>query len=221
MIDKALLSKIRKCLALAQSANEHEAAAALAKAHALMEQHGIDDETLALAEVEEASARASRTVRPPRWESILAATVCHALSLAVFLDERGDRRFVGRGARPEIGTYAFAALFRQIKAARSHYIKTQLRRCTPARKRARADAFCEGWAGAVYRTVQQLMAEPPEDEALGRYLTASYPGLTSVSSRAATMRRASNDYWSGREHGSSVNLHVGVGAAEAPLAIAQ
>ena len=41
MIDKALLAKIRKCLALARSANEHEAAAALAKARQLMEEHGV------------------------------------------------------------------------------------------------------------------------------------------------------------------------------------
>lgn len=70
MIDKQLLLKIRKCLSLAKSANEHEAAAALAKARELMEMHGISDDDLAMAEIEEATARSTRNVRPTKSTSL-------------------------------------------------------------------------------------------------------------------------------------------------------
>ena len=41
MADDKILDKIKKCLVLASSANEHEAAAALRQAQKLMEAHGI------------------------------------------------------------------------------------------------------------------------------------------------------------------------------------
>lgn len=99
MIDKALLAKIRKCFALASSANEHEAAAALAKARALMEEHGITPEQLAMADVAEASARASRTKTPPRWENYLCAAVRRALGVQAFLSDKGDRKLGQDGRR--------------------------------------------------------------------------------------------------------------------------
>lgn len=220
MIDKALLAKIRKCLALSRSANEHEAAAALAKARALMEEHGIDNAMLELAEIEEATARASRNMRPPRWESILARTVCRGLSVSHFIDGQGDRCFVGRGARAEVASYAFAVLFRQLKAARASYIASALRRCKVARKRARADVFCEGWAAAAFVKICELVAESPEDAAIGAYLAVQHPGLATVSNRAASAKRAENDFWRGHARGGEVALNVGVGAAAAPLQLA-
>ncbi len=220
MIDKSLLAKIRKCLALSASANEHEAAAALAKARALMEEHGISEAMLELAEIEEATARASRTKRPPHWESVLGETVCHALAVINFIDAKGDRQFIGRGPRAEIASYAFAVLFRKLKAARAAYITSELRRCKPARKRARADLYCEGWATAAYRKVEQLMPEPAEDAALGRWLEIQYPGLVSVTARQSNAKRAHEDRWRGYQAGSTEDIHVGVGAAAGPLAIA-
>lgn len=220
MMDRRLLAKIRKCLALSRSSNEHEAAAALAKARALMDEHGIDESHLEMADFEEASARASRNQRPPRWESLLAATVCHALSAVQFINCDGDRQFVGRGARAEIASYAFAVLYRQLRRARTDYIAKHLRRCKPGRKRARADVFCEGWACAVLVKIKELLPAPGEDEALGRYLELTYPHLRAVQARSAKMTRAAHDYWRGVEGGSSVSLNVGVGASPAPLALA-
>ncbi|MGE4302436.1 MAG: DUF2786 domain-containing protein [Novosphingobium sp.] len=217
MIDKAIFAKIRKCLALSKSANEHEAAAALAKARELMDQHGIDEAALELAEIEEATARASRNVRPPLWENILSATVCHALAVTVFIDAHGDRTFIGRGPRAEVAGYAFAVLFRQLKKARAAYITSALRRCKPGRKRQRADVYCEGWAQAVLVKIRKLVPEPSPDEALERYLAVQHPGLVAVGARGAKMTRASNDYWNGVVAGHLVDLNAGVGEAAKPL----
>lgn len=213
MTDKAILDKIRKCLALGRSANEHEAAAALAKVRELMAAHGITDAQLAMADIEEATARASRNLRPPRWESLLASTVCRALGVIQFIDEFGDRCFVGRGASAEIATYAFTFLCRRLKVERAEYIRTHLRRCKPGRKRARADVFCEAWAVSVYSKVAKLTPKPPKDDLLGQFLAERHPDLMTVESRGAEAkgRGTGNDFLQGLVAGNNVDLNAGVG----------
>ncbi|WPZ06581.1 DUF2786 domain-containing protein [Pelagerythrobacter marinus] len=222
MIDKSLLAKIRKCFALASSSNEHEAAAALAKARALMDEHGVDEAQLAMAEIAEATARASRTIKPPKWENFLCFAVRRALGVTAFIDSGGDRTYVGRGPAPEIAAYAFAVLFRRLKAARKDYIASHLRRCRPGRKRQRADIFCEAWSMAVFSKIAALKPEQEEDELVGRYLAEHHPGLVEGNSRSAAMKgRGVWDDWSrGHRAGRDVDLHSGVGGAQAPLAIA-
>lgn len=68
-----ILSRIRKCLALAQSSEPHEAAAALRQAQKLMAQHGIDAVDIELSAVVEAYVPAGRSAQvPPRWLAALA-----------------------------------------------------------------------------------------------------------------------------------------------------
>lgn len=45
------IEKIKKCLALGKSANEHEAAQALKQAQALMREYGISDADVALSDI--------------------------------------------------------------------------------------------------------------------------------------------------------------------------
>jgi hypothetical protein len=138
-MNKTVLAKIKKCLALARSANEHEAATALAKACELMDQHGIDEEDIGLGDVAEAIARASRTIKPPLWEGMLSATVCHAVGVRCLINRDGDRVFVGVQSRAEIAGYAFSVLFRQLaRAGRLHQGAAQALRPQPeARARRR------------------------------------------------------------------------------------
>lgn len=211
---KELLARIRKCLALGKSANENEAAAAIAKARALMDAHGISDDDIALSEVGEAEARGSRTQRPPLWEEALCGTVRHALGCRVILHAHTlDRVYIGKGAAPDVAAYAFAVLFRKLKAARAEYVRTTLRRCGPARKRQRADVFCEAWASAVYAQVRRLMPKQEIDPLVGQYLARTYPNLVTVDVRAASQkgRSTDNDYWRGASAGSKVELHGAVG----------
>ena len=218
MIDKQLLLKIRKCLQLARSANEHEAAAALAKARELMEAHGITDDDLAMAEIEEATARSTRNVRPPVWECHLNAAVNRALGTISFLDAIGDRCFVGRGPTPTIASYAFAMLFRQLKIARSEYTRTQLKRCKPGRKRQRADVFSQGWAYGVVQKVRDIAPERREDPAIERWLAVQHPGLAHVDARRPDVKgqAMTQDFWRGHESAGDVNLNHGVGGGAGP-----
>ena len=221
MIDRKLLARIRKCLALSKSSNEHEAAASLAKARELMEEHGITDAMLQMAEIEEATARSAGTRTPALWHRYLIAVVKRALHVEAFLDGN-DWRFVGRGPTAEIASYAFASLFRRLKAARAEYIGTTLRRCSPGRKRVRADAFCEGWAQTVHRKVAALSPEREPDEAVGDYLAVQYPGLVACrpARSGAGAARVANDYWRGVSAGRSVDLHHGVAGFSRPGALA-
>lgn len=203
------IAKLRKCLALSKSANEHEAAAALAAAARLMSDLGMNDGEAQFIDIDEDTARASRTMRPPKWESILAQTVSRAMQCAQIIDGHGDRCFVGRVPAPEIASYAFAVLFRQLKAARSAYIRVKLRRCGPGRKRARADAFCEGWAITVFAKVAEI-APKFDDDLVNRYLVERHPSLAKIGTRAAPMKRARDDFWNGAAAGSDVDLHRGM-----------
>lgn len=219
MTDRAIIDRIRKCLALAKSANEHEAAAALAKARSLMAEHGITAEQLAMAEIEESKARCSRAARPPRWESLLTSAVERALNVTSFIDGTGTRTYVGRGPSAEIASYAFTVLYRALKAHRTAYIAKHLKRCKPARKTLRADVFCEGWAYTVLAKIAALVPERQRDELVDQYLAENYD-LRSVDTRAAKISpQVSGDYWRGRDKGRDVDLNMGVGGTDAPLAL--
>jgi len=216
-IDPARLNNIRKGMAMAGSANEKEAAAALDKARAIMADHGIDDAMLALADIEEHAARGQGAMRPPRWESTLVCSVERALHVSSFIDADNSRRFIGRGPAAGIAAYAFSVLFRQLKAARKEYVATVLRRCKPGRKRQRADVYSEAWATAVWHKIAKLMPEPPKDEGIASYLAIQYPGLVPVTNRQAKTsgRSVGNDYWAGIVAGRQVELNQGVGGAAA------
>lgn len=221
MIDRKIIDKIRKLLALGKGSSEHEAAAALAKARELMDEHGITDAQLAMAEIEEATARGSRAGRPPKWETLLAKSVERALDVCSFIDGTGTRTFIGRGPSAEIASYAFAVLFRTLKAQRQAYISGPLKRVKLARKRLRADVFCEGWAFAVRRKIEALVPERPADPLRDQYLAEHYPERGPLIPRAAKLSaiKVAGDYWAGHVAGRDVNLHSGVSAGLAPLAL--
>lgn len=219
MISKAMMARLRKCLALAKSANEHEAAAALDAARKIMDEYGVTSADVELAEIEEAAARGSRTQRPSKWESYLCAAVRRAFSVEVFIDGQLDRRYVGRGAAPEIASYAFTVLFRQLRKARGEYISTALRRCRPGRKRARADVFCEGYAAAVLTKMKALVPDREKDPLIEQYMVKHHSDLVAVDVREAKAggARAGNDYWNGVSSGRAAQLHGGVDASLRPL----
>lgn len=212
---KALLAKIRKCLALGKSANEAEAAAALAKARDLMDAYGLTAEDVELSEIGEELAKGNRSQTPPMWENTLALVVQRALGVQAVLAGPGEWHFIGAGAAPQVAAYAFAVLFRQLKAARAEYTRNRLKRCGLARMRQRAGMGSEAWATAVFVQIARLMPERPKDEAIGKYLAQRFGQLSTVEAREASTkgRRTDQDYWAGHDQGRKVELHNAVGSA--------
>lgn len=216
-----ILDKIKKCLALSKSSNEHEAAAALRQAVKLMEMHGITDLDVLAAEATEAAAKAGALNYPSRWETHLAVTIGEAFGCrTIFVSglSGGKWLFIGIEPAPEIAQYAFATLLRQAKSARAAHIKGALNRCKPANKTRRADLFSEGWVVAVTGKIAVFAGSPEQAKAIDAYVDKRFPALVTLESKDRNAdRRLSgkeqDDYWSGRDQAKNAQLNHGVNGA--------
>lgn len=222
-----IIAKIKKCLALSASANEHEADAALRQARRLMEIYGVSDLDIEAAEAAERRAKAGAQKRPANWETALACRVGDAFGCRViFRSERhiGQWTFIGCGAAPEVSQYAFEVLLRQAKRARAEHIVSRLKRCKTATKTMRADLFCEGWVSAVTKTIKEFALDDRQAQAISAYVSTHYPALSALASRDRNEgRRLSgreyDDVAAGYTLGRSAELNRGVGGVAAPLAL--
>lgn len=138
----AIIAKIKKCLALSRSSNEHEAASALRQAQLLMREHGITDLDIEHADILEDVARSRASSKPATWECRVASMIAIAFGCEMFFRGRisphlGEWRFVGFGPSAEIARYAFEVLMRQVKRARANHINTALKRCGAVRRAGR------------------------------------------------------------------------------------
>ncbi|QNG47410.1 DUF2786 domain-containing protein [Sphingobium yanoikuyae] len=211
MTRQELLAKIRKCLAMSKSANEHEAAAALATVRRLMEQYGVDQADVDLIDAGEYRAKGSCAWTPTRWETLLAVTVARAIPTTAISCGDTGWAFVGLTPNPEIASYAFGTLYRQLKRARTAYMATNLKRVkSPRRKTARADAFCEGWVVAVRVKIEALCPEAEMPEVVRAYIARNFRAVALLPREtAASGAAAEND----RDHGWSAGRKVDLNQA--------
>lgn len=223
-----ILDKIKKCLALATSGNEHEAASALRQAQKLMEQHGISDRDVLASQASESSAKAGAVSKPAEWENMLAARVARAFGCKVIFARRtwtiAEWKFIGAGATADVASYAFEVLFRQARKARAAYMETTLKRVRrTAIKTARADLFCDGWVQTAMSTVTAWTNSDEQQSAVAAYISCNYPSLSKLDT---TNRQPTNlrdhhldDLARGRAAGRAAELNRGVGAGADPLAL--
>lgn len=220
-----IIDKIKKCLALAKSSSEHEAAAALRQAQKLMQAHGITDLDIEHAEIQEEGTDAGAAKKPSRWECGLATRVAGAFNCTVFLScsyPVGRWVFVGAAPSGEIARYAFEVLFRQVKRARTNYIKTALKRCTTTRTR-RADLFCEGWVMTATKLVERFAGSEAAQDRIMAYLEhkhnlASFQGRNRNAGRNLT-ERDYGDMQAGHRAGRDAQLNRGVGGGGEQLSL--
>ncbi len=224
-----ILDKIKKCLALSASSNEHEAEAALRQARKMMEAHGITDQDIRAAEAEEHRAKSGAKSQPANWEAMLASKIADAFACQVvfcggFWSKPGEWCFIGCGAAPEVAHYAFTVLHRQAKRAREEHIKTRLKRCKVATKTRRADLFSEGWVRSVSRTIVAFAGTDQQAAAIDAYMAKHYPALRSLKSRDRNDGRKLrdheyDDYAAGHRSGKNAQLNRGVSGSEQQLAL--
>lgn len=221
------LERIKKCLRLSKSDNEHEAAQALKHAQALMRQFGISSLDIELAEVTEAGVRAP--VNTPRWHLSLFNICRRAFGVDGYINT--DYRYSGSGyskkvhfqffgiaPKPELARYAFEILLRQLKIARREYMKTELQRVRLAKnKKYRADEFCEGWASAVMGKVENFAMSAEEKRKLLAYETNKLDLVVNERKRKPpkVLVYGERDYFAGREKGREAQLHHAMHGAEA------
>lgn len=223
MADDGILDKIKKCMALSKSANEHEAAAALRQAQALMKKHRISEDTVLASHASEAHATSGTTVKTTAWENGLANKVASIFGCTpVFLVEIKHHKwaFIGTGSNPEIAAYCFAVLLRQLKKARSAYIQAKLKRCKPATKTRRGDLYCRGWVVSAVMNIPGVTLAEDEAKAISHYMALNYgTGLSTSTGIQRTQgqfsQRDLHDMASGHADGKSANVSRAVGASGA------
>lgn len=219
MEHERILDKIKKCLALSKSCNEHEAAIALRQARSLMEKHGYSDQDILAMDAAEACAKAGAGAKPARWESCLASLVARAFGCRlIFVARRyatGDWQFIGCGEAAEIASYAFSVLLRQAKGCRAGYLKDSLYRCKGATKTRRADLFCEAWVQSVSSKVQTFANNAMQQAAIDAYIAKRHDSLGSLVPIDRNVGRKLGDRdlrdaWAGHRAGNETYLHHGV-----------
>jgi len=171
------IEKIKKCLRLSKSANEHEAAQALKQAQILMQQFGITDIDVQLSEIKESSLKVPLSI--PIWQHWLFAVCTRTFGVDGYIEmaiyastgkKKAQYRFYGIPPKPELAAYAYEILLRQLRAARQKYMKEELSRVRLAKNKTyRADKFCEGWVMAASSQVKNFAISESEQQQLQAY----------------------------------------------------
>jgi|GEM_PF-1489501 len=218
------LDKIIKCLALAASANEHEAAIALRQAQVMMRKHAITEAELGQASVREMTADAASTQRPPLWDCRLAQLVAQTFACELMLSTQRTGKakwaFIGLSNAPDVAQYAYNVLRRQLQAARTAFLETTCKRVRiTANKTKRADTFCTGWVFAASRLVEDL-ASQVIDERVSAYVATQHPNLiplkpTDRVSKSKRTQQHTQDLLDGVREGREARLHAGLNPAAA------
>jgi hypothetical protein len=230
MTDKdIIIAKIKKCLALSSSNNEHEAATALRQAKRLMESHGVTDQDVQAADADACWAKAGAKSRPANWEAALVSKIagafgCNALFFRGGGCHGGQWAFIGCGAAPEVAQYAFDVLRRQAMRARSEHIRLHLSRCKSASKTRRGDLFSEGWIRSVTSTITAFAGTAQQGAAIDAYMSKNFPSTKDLKpnnrNEGKTLgNRELLDYFAGKTAGVSARLDRGVAGADAHLAL--
>lgn len=225
MNKKTVIEKIKKCLALSKSANQYEAEAALRQAMAFMEKYKIDADDPELLGIAEASILGSGSQKPTVFEAVLANSIAKMMGCKVILS--GDIKvtkdlsfkkvvawkFIGFDPAPEIASYAFDVLFRQLKKARSVFISEKLKRVQiKANKVKRADLFCEGWVLEATKLVSDLNPDKEKMDQIHAYVQQKHKVRNSEPTDRnkktnTNTDRAQNDLHAGRQAGKNAKVN--------------
>ena len=211
MNKEKVLDKIKKCLALSQSANEHEAAQALKQAQALMEKYEVNAVDIALSEVSEQKADREMAFKLANWQWSVANMIADIFGCQSY--KRGKTMmFYGVGNRAEISAYAFDVVYRQISADRRKFLKT-CRARKPAHRTYLADQFCDGWIMGAWETVKKFEMPDEEKAVMDRYAKKEHSDMVEAKTRDAKssiLQGSTMEYEAvaqGMESGKQVQLH--------------
>jgi len=200
-----LVRRIRALMALAESHHPHEAAAALQKARALMDQYGVNEVDVAMADVRKRTSKVGRSrQRHPLWLVALVRTVRLAFSCESFFSSEGVV-FVGVAPAEEIADYAFTVLRRQLTAARAaRYRSARGKRKNRVRA---ADEYALGWVFGVRRNVEAFAQPVPQ---VVKDYIQRHERLVEVAPLDRGRARDSRHLLAGVADGATVQLQHGV-----------
>lgn len=196
-MDRArLLEKIQKCLALSQSPEPHEAAAALRQAQKLMDLHNVTDRELGLAEYtsEKVSCpiQASKSGKIPENLTYLISLMQRAFGVRVTVhaevrvsDLSWGVTYYGKADRVALAAYTHPVIYRAMDGAWHRRLKegSSLKGVRGART-----SFHIGWLLGVQKQVQDLALSDEEKKVLDEMVHEATEG------REARKTNALKDY---------------------------
>lgn len=217
------LDKIKKLLSLAKSDNPNEAESALRQARKLMDQHRLEMNDVHASEASESAMDTGTTGIPPSWMIRLAQTCSDAFGCEIIISSTlfsGDLlvlkkkysfKFIGVDIAPNLATYAYEVLLRQLSKARRDFVAKQTR-CKLATKRRRGEEFANAWIDAVYQKIADFSgADEAHAQAITAFTQKNYPHMKDVAvKRRKTHGRDVEAYRHGFEAGKSAQLNRGV-----------
>ncbi|MCS3512562.1 DUF2786 domain-containing protein [Pseudomonas grimontii] len=231
------IRKIKHCLALAQSANENEAATALRQAQALMREYRLTEMDVKLSDVGEVESALFRTKRRPAWDQQLSVAVAEAFSCTTlrrrtWSSAKGQviecATFVGVSPAQNIALYAYEALHTKLTQARKAYcsaVRSGVHRSKYSAETA-GDHFALAWVWEVQSKLKALVPQGDEDAlehpATGQHLVAVQAQdkaliseyLSTQDIRQSRKRKSVeldlNAQIAGMLAGSEVDLHAGI-----------
>lgn len=214
-----VLERLKKLLALSRSTNEHEAAAAMAKAQQLMQELCISEEELELTDYAAIEAEAL-LVRPgfkvPVYVSMLRALITKAFGCTGVWDEQRIKyklTWLGQKSKAQISAYSWEVLARLLKTKRAHYKFTALLGAhTPGKREALADTYCEGWVAGVSNNIIAEHLSEKEQRLLSLFMKQKFPHTENMQKRGSglTGSEVNTAYAAGIKDGRQTNLHAGV-----------
>lgn len=210
------IEKIRKCLALAESANEHEAAAAMRHARKLMDKFNLDlDENFFELKEQLIDTEFSRA---PAWFQGLGATIGSAFGCSFYVG-RNKAYFVGPGVSSDTAGYCLNVVNRILHQKRKEFLNLpKVKYCSSADKRMMSTGFCEGFVIGVTNAIKDF-ADPQSPDIAAQhanYMAAAMNKTVHDSTTKSSLEKnlnAKNAFAArhGIEHGNEVKIHQAVG----------
>lgn len=206
-----IIEKICKCLRLSESCNPNEAASALRQAHGLMKKYGVTQDQILANDVSESAVESISRYNPPYWVLALSNIVAQAFECRVFVARRYGRRpefrFIGMDISPEIASYTFNVLYRQLKQARRDFIY-ELDIDDRAEKDRRTDIFAQAWLFRVAHLVAEFASTPMAKEKIDSYIHENYGDIPELAEKPAeTAVKDYDDILSGMKAADEVALY--------------
>jgi hypothetical protein len=163
-----LIDRVRKLLNLAASTNEHEAAAAAAKAHALLAEYNL---TIADVGEETVTSNATKSRTKTRkklesWAFDLAQCVSEAFDCGYYHRGDGQTTFVGVGADPEVCAWTFGYLYKTLLRMASAYMRNRWIYSSKEQRAMRASYLLAATFVVGKRMREQKQTAPVTSDAL-------------------------------------------------------
>lgn len=231
------IRKIKHCLALAQSANENEAATALRQAQALMREYRLTEMDVKLSDVGEVESALFRAKRRPAWDQQLSIAVANEFSCTTLRRRKWScskdqiiecATFVGVSPAQNIALYAYESLHTKLSLARKEYcsaVRSGIHRSQYSPETA-GDHFALAWVWEVQSKLKALVPQGDDDplwnpvigqglvaiQAQDKALISEYLATKDIreSRKSKGVELDMNAQIAGMLAGSKVELHAGI-----------